>query len=615
MRNLLRWATLVLTAAFASGCGETTDPESQSSPVSILPGETIDQNKGGGFGLRNDDSSAAGPSGPQPSPAPDVTPRFINVAQAAGIDFLYQNDQQPGRFFLPEIMGGGVGWFDFDNDGWLDMYLMDGGLLADPEQQAQSPGNRLYRNQGGRFEEISALSNAAHRGYGHGCFVGDYDGDGFDDLYLTNFGANALLRNNGDGTLEPVTREAGVEDPVWSFGATWFDVDGDDDLDLFVADYITWSIKGNKVCDMEKIHIYCGPGEYEGVPDKLFVNQGDGTFVESAIPWGLQRDKGKGLAVTAVDLDQDLKAEVYVANDMTENFLFTQSRPPFADAAQNNAAQNDAKPFINVGAASGAAFSDVGYLEASMGIAVGDFDRDSHFDLFLTHFHLAKNTLYQNLGGLRFVDNSKRTRVAIHSMETLGFGTTAFDYDRDGWLDLIVANGHVFGPEHQPSAMRPQLLRNTTKGRFDDVSDHAGVYFQELWLGRGLGSADFDNDGDLDFAITHLDRPVSLLQNETITTRAFLGLMLRTTSRVPPVGGRVLLKTPQLEQWTPIIAGGTYLCSNDDRLLFGVDPTAGPVSVQIHWPSGRVDNFANLELNRYWLIHEGQMPIPLSDPP
>ena len=610
MRNLLWRATLVLASAIVGGCRDTPELESQSDPISILPGETISGNKEGSFGLRNDEASATGSSNVKPAPAPEVVPRFTDVAKAVGVHFLYQNDQQPGRFFLPEIMGGGVGWFDLDNDGWLDLYLVDGGLLAAPEKQAKSNGNRLYRNQAGRFEDVSSLSNAAHRGYGHGCFVGDYDGDGFDDLYLTNFGANALLRNNGDGTLESVTGEAGVEDPVWSFGATWIDVDGDDDLDLFVADYITWSISGNKVCDMEKIHIYCGPGEYEGVPDKLFVNQGDGTFVESATPWGLQRDNGKGLAVVAVDLDQDLKAEVYVANDMTENFLFTQSRPPFA-----NSPAGESKPFLNIGAAAGAAFSDVGYLEASMGIAVGDFDRDSNFDLFLTHFHLSKNTLYQNLGGLRFVDNSKRTRVAIHSMETLGFGTTAFDYDRDGWLDLIVANGHVFGPEHQPSAMRPQLLRNTTNGRFDDVSDHAGSYFQELWLGRGLGAADYDNDGDLDFAITHLDRPLSLLQNETNSRRAFLGLVLRTTSRVPPVGGRVLLKSSQLEQWSPISAGGTYLCTNDDRLLFGVDPKAGPASVQIHWPSGRVDDFSDLALNRYWLIHEGQTPIPLSDPP
>ena len=610
MRNVVWYAALVMAWVTTGGCGDSPAPDGALAPVSIMPGELISSSKNGEFGLLSESNSGTGATAPQVSLAPAIRPQFTDVAQRSGIDFLYQNDQQSGRFFLPEIMGGGVGWFDLDGDGWLDLYLMEGGLLDNPEVQAKSRGNRLYRNLGGNFEDVTSWASAAHRGYGHGCFVGDYDGDGFDDLYLTNFGANALLRNNGDGTLEPITVQAGVVDPVWSFGATWIDVDDDGDLDLFVADYINWSIAGNKICDLGKIHIYCGPGEYEGVPDKLFINQSDGTFVEAATQWGLQRDNGKGLAVAAVDLNHDLKAEVYVANDMTENFLFTQSRPAYSEQQAN-----DAPPFLNIGASSGAAFSDVGYLEASMGIAVGDFDRDGQFDLFLTHFHLAKNTLYQNLGGLRFVDNSKRTRVAIHSMETLGFGTAAFDYDRDGWLDLIIANGHVFGPEHQPSAMRPQLMRNTGQGRFDDVSDHAGDYFKEFWLGRGLGAADYDNDGDLDFAVTHLDRPLSLLKNETLSKRAFLGLMLRTTSRIPPVGGRVLVKSAKLEQWTPIIAGGTYLCSNDGRLLFGVDDTQDPIRVQVHWPSGRVDHFSDLTLNRYWLIHEGQVPLALPSQP
>ena len=319
------------------------------------------------------------------------------------------------------------------------------------------------------------------------------------------------------------------------------------------------------------------------------------------------RPDGKGLAALAVDLDEDLKPEVYVANDMAANFLFTRTRPQHLSPIDNGD-----KLYVDLGEEMGAAKSDIGYVEASMGIAAGDFDRNGHPDLFVTHFFAQKNTLYRNLGKMQFEDVSKRSRIATLSHELLGFGTVAFDYDRDGWLDLIVTNGHVFGPNIVPSGMRPQLVRNVGKGQFEDVTDFAGEYFEKLWLGRGIAGGDFDNDGDLDFGITHLDQPFALVRNDTETGRHFLGIELATVDRSSAVGGRVVVKTAEGEQVIPVVAGGTYVSTNDSRLLFGLGDQTRSVEVRVYWPSGTRQELT-LEVDRYWLIREGHKAIPTND--
>lgn len=535
----------------------------------------------------------------------------MDVAQASGIDFTFFNDEVPDRFFLPEVMGGGAAWFDYDGDGRLDLYLVNGARLKAPDPAQTEHLNGLYRNRGqGSFTLVTQPAAAHDGGFGQGCAVGDYNADGFDDLYITNFGRNALLHNNGDGTFSDVTAEAGVEDPRWGSSAVWLDIDADGNLDLYVVNYLNVSWDNYKVCEFHGQPGYCGPGQYAGVPDGVYLSQGDGTFREGAELLGLVGEQGKGLAVAVLDFDQDLRAEIYVANDMAPNFLFTRSRPESAGVGVE-ARGDDGRSYRDVAPMAGCAVSDDGQNEASMGVACADFDNDGLPDIFLTHFFSQKNTLYRHLGNLLFLDDSRRTRVAATSYQTLGFGTVAFDYDLDGDQDLFIANGHVLGPRQQPYAMRPQVLGNDGSGRFDDLSDLAGPYFQQMWLGRGAAGADFDDDGDIDLAVTHLNRPFALLRNDSPAGSHFLGLKLATADRIVPVGARVVVTQGERRWCRPVVAGGSYLSVSDARLLFGFGAVAEPVDVEVYWPSGERDVFPRLAVDGYWRLRAGRPPLRL----
>jgi hypothetical protein len=373
------------------------------------------------------------------------------------------------------------------------------------------------------------------------------------------------------------------------------------------VNYLNTTLANHQTCKYHGAIGYCGPAEYEAVPDRLYVNQGDGTFREQLDAYGMTGPNGKGLVIVVADLDGDLRPEIYVGNDMTPAFLFTRGDSPLAKPSASAAPRR----YAEVALEAGCAVSAEGLNEAAMGFACADFDGDGLFDLYATHYYNAKNTLYRNLGQLSFVDDSYRTRVAAHSKQSLGFGTVALDYDRDGAPDLFVANGHVLGKNVPPCAMKPQLLHNDGQGRFDDVSSLAGEYFQEFLLGRGVAAADYDNDGDLDLAVSHLERPVALLRNDTQSARHFIGLDLRTRNRIPAVGGRVVVTSGKYRRAMPVTAGGSYLSSSDGRLLFGLADESGPVRVEIFWPSGRVDAFDRLGADGYWIIYEGSNPEPL----
>jgi hypothetical protein len=468
--------------------------------------------------------------------------------------------------------------------------------------------SRLYRNLGdGSFQDVTRASAAWHNGYGQGCAVGDYDGDGFLDLFLANYGADVLFHNNGDGTFSRVTERTGASDDLWSSSAAWFDADGDGLLDLYVVTYVDATLANHRRCHYGGAVGYCGPGQYEAVPDQLYINQGDGTFQERLAEYGMNAPGGKGLALAVLDLDDDLRPEVFVGNDMMPNFLFTRGDSPLAKSAP----EEPPRRYKEIGTAAGCAVSGAGLNEASMGIACADFDGDGLVDLYLTHYYNAKSTLYHNLGQLNFVDDSYGTRVAATSKEFLGFGTVPFDYDRDGAPDLFVATGHVLGKNVQPCAMPPKLLRNDGRGRVSDISRWAGEYFRDAWLGRGVAAADYDNDGDLDLLVSHLERPVALLRNDTETGRHFVGFDLRTVNRIPPVGGRVVVSCGSYRRTVPVQAGGSYLSASDGRLLFGLADEQGPVTAEIFWPSGRVDKFAGLGVDCYWIVYEGSAPQPL----
>jgi hypothetical protein len=525
------------------------------------------------------------------------------VAAEVGVAAEFYNDEVFGRFYLPEVMGGGIGWLDFDGDGRLDMYAMNGCVLIGAPSPGESHHPYLFRNGGGQFTNVTESARALRRGFGQGCAIGDYDSDGFADVYLACFGPDGLLHNNGDGTFSDVTIACGIDNPLWASSAAWFDVDGDHDLDLYVANFMDVRQDNRRVCEFGNTAGYCGPGEYQAVPDCLFENLGDGTFVESLDKLGFTADNGKGLAVAILDFDEDLQPEVYVANDMSPNFLFTRTKV--------STRLTPTKLYAEIATTSGCAVADNGQNEASMGIACADYDNDGRPDIYLTHFFGQKNTLYRNLGSLIFLDDSRRTRVAATSFEFNGFGTVALDYDRDGWMDVFVSNGHVLGPQQNPCEMHAQLLHNDGRGRFDDVSSQAGSYFRELVLGRCVAAADYDNDGDLDLAVSHLHRPLALLRNDTSNARHYLGLRLTTPNRIPPVGGRVVVTAGGHRQVVPIVGGGSYLATHDSRLLVGLAENAEPVQVEIYWPSGRMDRM-NLELDRYWHVLEGFAPESFS---
>lgn len=524
-------------------------------------------------------------------PPTSVKPEFTNVASELGLEFTQFNDAVPGRFFLPEVMGSGAAWGDFDLDGTFDLFLSNGCPL-DPSAPAQpQQHSRLYLGmRGAAFRDVSLIADADYVGFGQGCAVGDFDVDGFPDLYMANYGPNRLLHNNGDGTFSDVTATARVGDPRWSSSVAWFDVDADGDLDLYVVNYMDVTLQNHKRCQYEGRPGYCGPGSHQAVQDAVYLSDGQGGFHDAVQEMGFTGEDGKGLAIMVADFNDDRLPEVYVANDMTPNFLFTR-------AARTESDQPDSV-YREIATIAGCATSGTGMNEASMGVACADFDNDGRLDLFLTHYYHTKNTVYRNLGNLLFDDDSRRTRMATLSRESLGFGNLAFDVDRDGDTDLFVANGHVLGPMQQPNAMPPQLLSNQD-GQFSDISALAGPYFAERWLGRSVAGADFDSDGDLDIAVTHIERPFALLRNDTDTHRDWLGIELQTRSRIPAVGGLVIVERGALRITQAIAAGGSYLASSDPRLLFGLGTSHQPVNVEVRWPSGRTDHHKNVELNRY----------------
>lgn len=531
------------------------------------------------------------------APVVEVRPAFSDVAQQVGIDFTFFNDEVAGRYFLPEVMGGGAAWLDYDLNGYLDLYLLNGAVLAAPDPCQTQHVNRLFRGDGSRFRDVAAPAGAQQGGgYGQGCCVGDFDADGFPDLYVCNYGPNRLFKNNGDGTFQDVTDHAAVGDPLWGTSPVWVDLNDDGLLDLFVTNYLDCTFANHKVCDYDGKQGYCGPGAHDAVPDRAYLNDGDGIFTEASERLGLNAPDGKGLAVAVADFDSDAKPEIYVANDMADNFLY-----------RRRGSGSDLH-YENVASAAGCGVSGDGSRIASMGLSCADFDGDGRVDIFVTNFYAKGNVLYRNLGDLLFVDDRRRARTAASSFQNLGFGTVPFDYDLDGARDLFVANGHVLGPLYSPNEMHPQLLHNDGTGCFDDVSPIAGPYFEDLWLGRGAAGADYDNDGDIDLVVTHLHRPVALLRNETRTGNHFIGFELRTPNRVPPLGGRIVVTAADRRTVVPVVGAGSYLCESDPRVVIGLGKWDRDVEVEVYWPSGGVDRFQGLASDRYWRIKEGGRP-------
>ena len=437
-------------------------------------------------------------------PAPSV-PLFIEAAAETGLLFTHINGAT-GQFYLPEVMGSGVALFDYDNDGDLDVFLVQGGALV-PNGETGPATSRLFRNDltiaaGGKrtlhFTDVTDAAHAGVRSYGMGVAVGDYDNDGFLDLFVTGFGSTTLLHNNGNGTFTDVTKQAGVGDTQWTTSAAFLDYDRDGYLDLFVARYVDFTLAANKQCnDSAGARDYCSPRAFRPVPDRLFRNDGRGGFADVTEAAGIARAFGNGLGVATGDYNGDGWLDLYVANDGTPNQLWINHR--------------DGR-FVDEGLLSGAAVNAAGNPEGSMGIASGDFDLDGDEDLFVTNIVRESSVLYVNDGRGNFEDARARSGLGGLTAAFTGFGTDWIDYDNDGWPDLFVANGAVnivesLRGEPLPYRMKNQLFRNSGNGRFEETSAAAGPAFARAEMGRGAAFGDIDNDGDVDIVVTKTADP------------------------------------------------------------------------------------------------------------
>jgi hypothetical protein len=500
-------------------------------------------------------------------------------------------------------MGGGVGLLDYDGDGWLDVYSVQGGQLANDSIPAASvQRDRLFRNRGnGTFEDVTTASGLAAMpgGYGHGVAVGDYDNDGRPDLFITRWRSYALYRNKGDGTFEDATKLAGLHGPRdWPTSAAFADLDGDGDLDLYVCHYSAWDPESSPPCPHPGNpgkYSYCGPRVLPAMTDHIFRND-SGRFVDVSDLVGLRQidHDGRGLGVVAADLNDDGRVDLFVANDLTANFLFM-NQGGFhlhEKAVESSVAAN----------------AEGGYL-AGMGIACGDLDGDGRVDLAVTNFYAESTTFYRNLGAGQFVDHSIAIGLAGPSRFLLGFGAAFFDANNDGRLDMATANGHVNDLRpHVPYAMPAQLLLGEANGRLTDVSSRAGAPWRVERLGRGLAVGDIDNDGRLDLLIMAEGEPLAYLHNQGPAGH-FVTFKLEGTApgtNRDAVGACLKLTAGGRRQVAQRIGGGSFLSASDDRIHFGLGESTTIERVEIRWPSGHVDRYTDLAADSAYLLKEGQ---------
>ena len=536
------------------------------------------------------------PAAPTPAPGAGAGPsgavEIADDAVPAGLRFTFDNGLSFGRQ-LPESMSGGVGVLDYDGDGLLDVYALQGGPFP-PDPTKAGDGDRLFRNRGdGTFEDATGRSGIAGfpRGYGHGIATGDFDNDGHTDLFLTRWRSYALYRNRGDGTFEDATARAGLGgDRDWPTSAAWADLDDDGDLDLYVCHYLAWDAANPRACFDAKagVNKYCDPRTFHALPDHVFRNDG-GRFVDVTAESGIVDRDGRGLGVVAADLDGDARLDLFVANDTSANRLY-RNLGGFR--------------FEEVGHDSGVASSASGGYLAGMGIGCGDLDGDGLIDLAVTNFYHESTTYYHNLGGGLFTDQTEAIGLAGSSRHLLGFGAAFLDSNNDGRLDLMTVNGHVNDSRpYFPFAMPAKLWLGVAGGRV--VEARVGGPFDEPRVGRGLAVGDLDNDGRLDALAVGLNQPLAYFHNRT-SGGHFLTLRLEgTASNRDGVGARVTVVGGGRRQFAQRFGGGSYLSAGDPRLHFGLGTATVADSVEVRWPSGRVDLHPRLAADRGYLLREG----------
>lgn len=511
---------------------------------------------------------------------------------------------------MPEIMGAGVALLDYDNDGDLDVYLVQGATLdADakplvPPPPGWKPGNRLFRNMLAetgelRFVDVTEKAGVGHVGYGMGAAVGDYDNDGHPDLYVTNFGPNVLYHNNGDGTFTDVTSQAGVDDARWSTSAAWLDYDGDGLLDLFVCNYVDFTVRGNRQCfSPAGAPDYCTPVAYRPVPSRLLHNLGNGRFEDVSEPSGIASSYGPGLGVACADFNGDGLIDIYVADDTAANRLWiNQGNGTFKETALE----------------AGVAFSEDGLAKAGMGIAVGNVEDDGHLAILVTNLTREGVTLFREDGPGVFDDVTAQFRLSQPTFGFTGFGTQFFDYDNDGLLDLFIANGAVtlidsLASEPFPYRQKNQLFHNEGPGRgFRDVSSIAGAALQLSEVSRGAAFGDVNNDGQVDIVVTNNNGPVRLLLNEGVSRGHWLQVRLEgTKANRQGIGAQVGVSClGESTLWRRAHTDGSYLSAQDVRVHFGLGASPRIEAVVVHWPGGPSEKWSGIKADQIVALRQG----------
>ena len=522
---------------------------------------------------------------------------FVEVAEESGIHFTH-TDGGSGKRLFNEQYGSGGGFFDYDNDGYLDIYLINARPQGEQTDAAPST-NVLYHNNGdGSFTDVTHVAGIGDTGYGVGATTGDYDNDGDIDLYVTNFGPNILYRNNADGTFTDVATFAQVADIGWGTSCAFADFDNDGFLELYVSNYAKYTIDADKPCHRHDIRVYCGPSSYPAQPDMFYHNNRDGTFTDLTEQSGLlSAPAAHGLGVAIGDSDNDGDADIYVANDQDFNFLF-----------QN---RGDGT-FEEIGLFSGVSCSDMGEAEAGMGVTFEDYDNDGRLDITVSNFQNETNTLYHNEGDNFFIDATIPAGIAEHTHRYLGWGIGFFDYDNDGYKDIFVANGHTMDniAEVDRSTTTPQqnlLFRNLGNGRFKDVTAQMGTGFALLKTSRAAAFGDYDNDGDIDILVTNWNQTVDLLRNEGGNRNNWIQVKaVGTKSNRSAIGARIKIVTGELTQYAEVKSSGSYLAFSDLRVHFGLKDAENINLLEIRWPSGVVDTAINLSANKRFIAVEGE---------
>jgi hypothetical protein len=531
--------------------------------------------------------------------AADPVPAFSEVSPASsGISWRHVNGRS-AEMYLPETTGAGCGFLDYDNDGWMDIYLVNSGACdfykPDPPLR-----NALYRNnRDGTFTDVTERAGVAGAGYGQGVAVGDYDGDGFPDIYLTQYGRSILYHNNGDGTFTDVTAKAGVAAPGWSSSAVWFDYDNDGRLDLFVCRFVDFTREKNKWCGNRDTNQrwYCIPKVYDPMPCWLFHNNGDGTFTDVSKDSGIAKSLAKAWGVVACDINNDGWMDLFVANDTVENFLFVNQKGKFEE----------------IGLVAGVGYSAYGRARSGMGVDAADYDQDGWTDLFVANVDQEMYSLYHNNKNETFSDAAIATGIGSTTKLMSGWGLKFLDYDNDGDLDLLVCNGHpddkIDGRVAGVKYLEPMLLFHNAGKGLTNVSAQSGPIFSKPIAGRGMAIGDFDNDGAVDVLVAvNNDAPI-LLKNNAARRNHWLGVnLVGKKANRDAIGAKVTYQAGDLQRTRTKVGGGSYLSAHDPRMVLGIGKREKIDWLDVKWPmpGGATQHFTDLPIDRYITIIEGQ---------